>query len=89
MSKNLKNRTTQKPKAGPGTAHRPRRPGPGVTTCHRVSRFDELWQAADGSLIEKCSLCICLRYYEGSKHMQMVGYRLYGALWQELFGRSL
>ena len=79
----------KKPKAGPGMAHRPGRPGPGGTTCHRVRRFDEPWQAADASLLEKCSLCIYLRYNEGSKHMPVVGYRLYRALWQELFGRSL
>ena len=48
-----------------------------------------VWQAANASLLEKCSLCICLRYYEGSKHMPVADYRLYGALWQELFGRSL
>ena len=77
----------KKTKAGPGTAHWPGRPGPGDITCHRVRRFDEPWQAANASLLEKCSLCIYLRYYEGSNHMPVAGYRLFGALWQEIIAR--
>ena len=41
------------------------------------------------SIRDTHSLSISNRYNEGSKYMQMVGYRLHVAVWQELFGRAL
>ena len=41
------------------------------------------------SIRDTHSLSISNHYNEGSKHMQMVGYWLHVAVWQELFGRAL
>ena len=48
-----------------------------------------LWTHFIHSNYRNVVLSICLRYHEGSKHMPVAGYRLYGALRQELFGGSL
>ena len=48
-----------------------------LVTLHDEIKALGVWHAADASLLETCSLCICLRYYEGSKHMPVAGYRLY------------
>ena len=74
----------QRPALRPSTsgagrdAPRPRRPG-------ALNALLPL----DISIREIRVLSICLRYHEGSKHMPVAGYRLYRALWQELFGGSL